>query len=62
MIGSKLWKDEALPFFEVQLPGWRDWMMQTNLDYATIRRCQEEAAKTVDGLYMASISDVRRRT
>lgn len=47
----KLWKDEALPFFEVQLPGWRDWMMQTNLDYATIRRCQEEAAKTVDGLY-----------
>lgn len=54
----KLWKDEALPFFEVQLPGWRDWMMQTNLDYATIRRCQEEAAKTVDGLYMASIADV----
>ena len=33
-------------------------MMQTNLDYATIRRCQEEAAKTVDGLYMASIADV----
>lgn len=53
-----LWKDENLPFIEVQLPGWREWMMQTNLDYATIRRCQEEVADSIDGVYMASISDV----
>lgn len=53
-----LWQDADLPFIEVQLPGWHDWMDQTNLDYATIRRCQEEVAKTVEGVYMASISDV----
>ena len=53
-----LWQDEDLPFIEVQLPGWHDWMMQSNIDYATIRRCQEEVAKTVDNVYMASISDV----
>ena len=53
-----LWQDADLPFIEVQLPGWHDWMMQSNIDYATIRRCQEEVAKTVDNVYMASISDV----
>lgn len=53
-----LWQDATLPFIEVQLPGWRDWMMQSNLDYATIRRCQEEVARNVDGVYLASISDV----
>ena len=53
-----LWQDAELPFIEVQLPGWHDWMDQTNIDYATIRRCQEEVAQTVDGVYMASISDV----
>ena len=27
-----LWQDADLPFIEVQLPGWHDWMDQTNLD------------------------------
>ena len=54
----KLWKDPSLPFFVVQLPGWRTWMMQENMDYAAIRRCQEETAKTVDGVYLCSIADV----
>ena len=53
-----LWQDADLPFIEVQLPGWRDWMDQTNLDYAAIRRCQEIVARNVDGVYLASISDV----
>ena len=53
-----LWQDADLPFIEVQLPGWHDWMDQTNLDYATIRRCQEIVARNVDGVYLASISDV----
>ncbi len=53
------WQEPELPFFEVQLPGFRQWsVMVTNLDYPTIRRCQEEAAKRVKNVYMTSISDV----
>lgn len=54
----QIWQDESLPFIEVQLPGWQDWMTQGNLDYATIRKGQEDAAKNTEGVYMASISDV----
>lgn len=53
-----LWQDDELPFIQVQLPGWESWMMQCNLDYATIRKCQEEVTKEMPGVYMASISDV----
>lgn len=53
-----LWKDETMPFIEVQLPGWYDWMGQVNMDYASIRRCQEQVAEDMEHVYMASISDV----
>mgnify|MGYP004461187839 len=33
-----LWKDETMPFIEVQLPGWHDWMGQVNIDYASIQQ------------------------
>lgn len=53
------WQDPELPFLTVQLPGFRQWsVMVTNLDYPTIRRCQEEAAGRVKNVHMASISDV----
>lgn len=52
------WKDETLPFLIVQLPGWRSWMMLENLDYTTIRSCQEDVANRVNDVYLASISDV----
>ena len=53
------WQEPELPFFEVQLPGFKQWsIMVTNLDYATIRRGQEKAAKCLKNVYMTSISDV----
>lgn len=54
----RLWQDDGMPFLMVQLPGWRDWMTQTNLNYAAIRRCQELVARDVNHVYMASIADV----
>lgn len=54
----KLWQDASMPFIEVQIPGWHDWMGQTALDYPSIRRCQEVVAEKVAYVYMASISDV----
>ena len=53
------WQEPELPFFEVQLPGFKQWsIMVTNLDYTTIRRGQEKAAKCLENVYMASVSDV----
>ena len=52
------WGDMSMPFIQVQLPGWKTWMMQKNLDYSAIRHCQEEVTKRMEGVYMASISDV----
>ena len=54
----EVWRDQTLPFLIVQLPGWRSWLDIRNEDYATIRRCQQEVADTVDGVYLASIADV----
>lgn len=51
-------QDESLPFLQVQLPGWSDWLREENLDYVTIRRCQEEVTDRTEGVHMASISDV----
>lgn len=53
----KLWNDQSLPFLIVQLPGWKRWMMQENMDYITIRRCQEMVAKEVENTWLCSISD-----
>lgn len=53
------WQEPELPFFEVQLPGFKQWsIMVTNLDYPAIRRGQEKAAKRLKNVYMTSISDV----
>lgn len=54
----EIWKDDSLPFYVVQLPGWDSWMMQSSLDYPTIRRCQEETAESVENVHLCSISDV----
>ena len=54
----EIWKDPRLPFYVVQLPGWDSWMMQSSLDYQTIRRCQEEVAGSVENVHLCSISDV----
>ena len=52
------WQDQELPFFQVQLPGWGSWMMQHNLNYAAIRRGQEDVTKRLKNVYRTSISDV----
>lgn len=53
-----LWMDPGLPFLLVQLPGWENWLGgQGNIDYMTIRKCQERVAKTVEHAYLCSISD-----
>lgn len=54
----RIWEDENLPFIQVQLPGWASWMLFGNNDFVTIRRCQEDVAKRVPHVYLASISDV----
>lgn len=55
----KLWGDETLPFLIVQLPGFGCWLMNTEENhYPVIRRCQEEAADTLNDTYLCSISDV----
>lgn len=53
-----VWQEQELPFFQVQLPGWSSWMMQNNLNYAAIRRGQEDVTKRLENVYMTSISDV----
>lgn len=52
-----LWNDPTLPFLIVQLPGWKSWMMQENMDYMTIRYCQEKTTKEVENTWLCSISD-----
>ncbi len=54
----EIFRDSELPFYIVQLPGYRSWMMQAGIDFPTIRRCQEEVAESVGGAYLCSISDV----
>lgn len=57
----KLWKQQPLPFYIVQLPGWESWLMIHNDDYTTIRRCQQTVTETVPGTYLCSISDAGER-
>lgn len=57
-----LWEDTELPFLLVQLPGWENWLDSPgNLDYMTIRKCQEMVARTVDHAWLCSISDAGER-
>lgn len=51
-----LWQEE-LPFLVVQLPGYESCMGTPNLHYDVIRDSQEWVANTMDGVYLASISD-----
>lgn len=55
-----LWQEE-LPFLIVQLPGWERWLDFSNLDFVTIRRCQQLVADNVPQAYLCSISDVGER-
>lgn len=50
------WEDE-LPFLVVQLPGYETFWGLPNQCYSVIRNCQEKVARTVSGVYLASISD-----
>ena len=57
-----LWENTELPFLLVQLPGWENWLDSPgNLDYMTIRKCQEMVARTVDHAWLCSISDAGER-
>ena len=56
-----LLKDETLPFLVVQLPGWESWLESVNIDYAAIRRCQQEVSETVENVFLCSIGDVGER-
>lgn len=53
----ELW-GEKLPFFVVQLPGFRSWMAVVNRDYPLIRKAQQEVADTDENVYLCSISDL----
>ncbi len=49
--------DEKLPFFIVQLPGFRSWLGVENRNYSIIRQKQQEAADADEHAYLCSISD-----
>ncbi len=52
----ELWK-EKLPFFIVQLPGWRSWMGFGGKNWMTIRAAQEKVCRDDDLAFLVSISD-----
>ena len=53
-----LWKDDALPFLIVQLPGFEKWMDNNRPnEYPIIRQCQQSVVDTVENTYLCSISD-----
>lgn len=51
------WSDSSLPFFLVQLPGFRRWGETSNLHYAAIRADQQKVADSDEYVYLCSISD-----
>lgn len=51
-------RDAALPFLVVQLPGFARWTQLTDHDYPTIRTAQEVVTETVPQTYLCSISDL----
>ena len=52
-----LW-GEALPFFVVQLPGFRSWLAVVGRDYPLIRQAQQEVADADENVFLCSISDL----
>ena len=52
-----LW-GEALPFFVVQLPGFRSWLAVVNRNYPLIRAAQQQVADTDENTFLCSISDL----
>ena len=52
-----LW-GEALPFFVVQLPGFRSWLAVVGRDYPLIRQAQQETADADENAFLCSISDL----
>jgi len=50
-------KDASLPFLIVQLPGFERWLHIENIDYMTIRNCQEEVTRQVENTWLCSIAD-----
>ena len=53
----ELWKDDALPFLLVQLPGYERWMQNENDRFDLIRAAQEQVSKEVPNTWLCSISD-----
>ncbi len=52
-----IFANEQLPFFVVQLPGFKQWFGFGNQDWGKLRKAQEEAVKEVTNAYLCSISD-----
>lgn len=52
-----LW-GETLPFFIVQLPGFRRWLASVNKDYPLIRQAQQQVCDADENAFLCSISDV----
>lgn len=52
------WKEQKLPFFLVQLPGFRCWGATSNQHYAAIRSDQQKVADGDENVYLCSIADV----
>jgi sialate O-acetylesterase len=52
-----LWGEE-LPFFVVQLPGFRSWLAVVGRDYPLIRQAQQETADAYKNVFLCSISDL----
>ena len=52
------WRDPALPFLVVQLPGFDSQIDASSRDYPTIRQCQQEAVDGDAHAHLCSISDV----
>ena len=52
------WNDPKLPFFLVQLPGFRSWGATNNLHYAAIRADQQKVTDSDERVFLCSISDV----
>ena len=51
------WQEE-LPFFIVQLPGFRSWLALVNKDYPLIRQAQQQVCDEDANAFLCSISDL----
>lgn len=53
----KLWQNDGMPFYFVELPGW-DYGNVRGIDAALFREAQQKAAKTTPGAYIVCTSDL----